>query len=612
MATWNGLFNNKKENKTLKENFAALKYLRPMFALIWQTNKTLTFLNINLRFLKAVIPSALLLVGKFIIDEIIKNQQTENIFSNYLWILISIEFALALLSDGLNRLINLTDGLLGDLFANKTSISLIEHAAQMDLAQFEDSKFYDKLEMARRQTTNRVVLMSQVLSQAQDTITIGFLLAGLIYLQPLLILLLFISVIPSFLNETYFSQKNYSLARSWTPERRELDYLRFIGASNETAKEIKIFGLENFIKKRFENVAKRYFEANKKLALKRTFWGISLNVFGEIAYYFAYIFLIKKTIIGALTIGSLVFLSGSFARLSTIMQSILIRFSQISESAMYIKDYFDFLAIKPNIHNTAKPIPFPKILSEGFEFKNVGFQYPGSEKWAIRNLSFQFIPGEKLALVGENGAGKTTLVKLVSRLYDPSEGEVLLEGINLKLYDLHDLRRNIGVIFQDYVKFQFLASENIAIGDIDKLEEIETIKQSAIASLADPIIKNLPLQYNQMLGNRFSNGIDLSGGEWQKVALARAYMRNSTVLVLDEPTAALDARAEFEAFQRFAKLTQGKMAILISHRFSTVRMADRILVLKNGKLSEIGTHEELLLNNGLYAELFNLQAKGYQ
>ena len=279
---------------------------------------------------------------------------------------------------------------------------------------------------------------------------------------------------------------------------------------------------------------------------------------------------------------------------------------------MYIKDYFDFLAIKPNIHNTTKPIPFPKTLSQGFEFKNVGFQYPGSEKWAIRDLSFQFIPGEKLALVGENGAGKTTLVKLVSRLYDPSEGEVLLEGINLKLYDLHDLRRNIGVIFQDYVKFQFLASENIAIGDIDKLEEIETIKQSAIASLADPIIKNLPLQYNQMLGNRFSNGIDLSGGEWQKVALARAYMRNSTVLVLDEPTAALDARAEFEAFQRFAKLTQGKMAILISHRFSTVRMADRILVLKNGKLSEIGTHEELLENNGLYAELFNLQAKGYQ
>lgn len=612
MATWNGLFNKKKENKTLKENFAALKYLRPMFALIWQTDKILTFLNIILRFLKAVIPSALLLVGKFIIDEIIKTQQTEILISNYLWILISIEFALALLSDGLNRLINLTDGLLGDLFANKTSISLIEHAAQMDLAQFEDSKFYDKLEMARRQTTNRVVLMSQVLSQAQDIITIGFLLAGLIYLQPLLILLLFISVIPSFLNETYFSQKNYSLARSWTPERRELDYLRFIGASNETAKEIKIFGLEHFIKKRFENVAKRYFEANKKLALKRTFWGIALNVFGEIAYYFAYIFLIQKTIASTLTIGSLVFLSGSFARLSTIMQSILIRFSQISESALYIKDYFDFLAIKPNIHNTAKPIPFPKTLSKGFEFKNVGFQYPGSDKWAIRNISFHFIPSEKLALVGENGAGKTTLVKLVSRLYDPNEGEIFLEGINLKLYDIHDLRRNIGVIFQDYVKFQFLASENIAIGDIDKLEEIETIKQSAIASLADPIIKNLPLQYNQMLGNRFSNGIDLSGGEWQKVALARAYMRNSTVLVLDEPTAALDARAEFEAFQRFAKLTQGKMAILISHRFSTVRMADRILVLKNGQLSEIGTHEELLQNNGLYAELFNLQAKGYQ
>lgn len=612
MTIWNGLFTKNKEKLTFKENINSLRYLKPMFKLIWLTSKQLTALNIFLRILKSTIPSGLLIIGKLIIDQIINAQNQNQIFTKYLLLLICIELGLALLSDALNRLINLSDGLLGDLFANKTSITLIEHAAKMDLAQFENSKFYDKLEMARRQTTNRVVLMSQVLSQFQDIISIGFLIAGLIYLQPILILLLFVSVIPSFINETYFSQKNYSLSRSWTPERRELDYLRFIGASNETAKEIKIFGLEQFIKNRFNRVAQKYYLANKQLATKRALWGILFNVFGEIAYYISYLLLIKKTIVGNITIGSLVFLSGSFSRLSTIMQGVLIRFSQITENSLYIKDYFDFLSIRPTIKNNSKPLSFPKEIKKGFEFRNVGFKYTTSEKWAIQHLNFQFLPNEKLALVGENGAGKTTLVKLLTRLYDPTEGEVLLEGINLKLYDLIELRKNIGVIFQDYVKFQFLASENIAIGNIEEIDKLDLIKKSAAASLAAPIIEKLPLQYNQMLGNKFSNGIDLSGGEWQKIALGRSYMRDSTILILDEPTASLDARAEFEAFQRFSKLTEGKMAILISHRFSTVRMANRILVLKNGTLSQMGTHEELLNTNGLYAELFNLQAKGYK
>ena len=610
MAIWNGLFPNSGKKNSFKDNLKALRYLLPLFKLIYKTNKFLTIANISLRLLKAVLPSATLLVGKMIIDAIISSIQQKTPTEG-LWLLVAIELGLVLFNDVLNRLITLVDALLGDLFGNETSIALIKHAAELDLSQFEDNQFYDKMERARRQTTNRVVLMTQGLSQFQDIITVIMLISGLIYLQPLLVILLLISIIPFFISELFFSQQSYSLARSWTPERRELDYLRYIGASNETAKEIKIFGLENFIIRRFSILANKYFLANKKLAIQRTNWGILLNILGEGAYYLAYIFIINKTILGLITIGSLTFLSGSFARLRLLMQAIFSRFSAIAESAMYVQDYFDFLAIQPQIKNIDQPLPFPETLKEGFIFENVGFKYPGTEVWAIRGVSFQLHPSEKLALVGENGAGKTTLVKLLSRMYEPTEGIIFLEGKNLIEYDLHDLRKHIGVIFQDFVKFHFNVQENIAIGNIEALDDMKQIEQAARQSLAEEVIRELPQKYRQMLGTRFAEGVDLSGGQWQKIALARAYMRDAHLLILDEPTAALDARAEFEAFQRFTQLTEGKMAVLISHRFSTVRMADRILVLKQGKLEEIGTHEALLQKNGLYAELFHLQAKGY-
>lgn len=610
MAFWDGLFPNTGKKNSFRDNLKALKYLLPLFKLIYKTHKFLTISNISLRLLKAVLPSATLLVGKMILDAIITSIQQKAPIKE-LWMLVAVELALVLFNDVLNRLITLADALLGDLFGNETSITLIQHAAELDLSQFEDNQFYDKMERARRQTTNRVVLMTQGLSQFQDIITVVMLISGLIYLQPLLVILLLISVIPFFISELFFSQQSYSLARSWTPERRELDYLRYIGASNETAKEIKIFGLENFIIRRFSVLANKYFLANKKLAVQRTNWGILLNILGEAAYYFAYVFIIQKTILGIITIGSLTFLSGSFARLRLLMQAIFSRFSSIAESAMYVQDYFDFLAIEPNIKNIDQPLPFPETLKEGFVFEKVGFKYPGTDIWAIRDVSFQLHPGEKIALVGENGAGKTTLVKLLSRMYEPTEGNIYLEGKNLKAYNLQDLRRHIGVIFQDFVKFYFNAKENIAIGNIEELDNMALIEQAAQQSLATEVVSQLPQHYQQMLGTRFAGGVELSGGQWQKIALARAYMRDAHLLILDEPTAALDARAEFEAFQRFTQLTQGKMAVLISHRFSTVRMADRILVLKQGKLEEIGTHEALLEKNGLYAELFHLQAKGY-
>jgi len=446
----------------------------------------------------------------------------------------------------------------------------------------------------------------------QDLITIVFLGVGLVAFEPWLILILAIAVLPSFLSEAYFSRSSYSLVRSWTPQRRELDYLRYIGASVETAKEIKVFGLDDFLTNRFGKIANEYYLVNAKLAVKRTIWGTTLQVLSVLAYYGAYLLIIIKTVGGALTVGSMTFLSGSFNRLQNQLQSLLSTFTRITESALYLQDYFDFLAISPQIKDESDAIDPPAEIQKGIQFENVGFKYPGTEVWAVRHLTFELQPGEKLALVGENGAGKTTLVKLLARMYDPSEGSISLDGTNIKRFKIEKYRRMIGVIFQDYVRFAFIASENVAVGQIEEAANQPKIQNASEKSLADAVIKKLPEGYNQMLGKRFSEGIDLSGGEWQKVALARAYMRDAQIVILDEPTASLDARAEYEVFKRFSELTKGKTAVIISHRFSTVRMADRILVLKNGEKIEIGTHEELLAKNGLYAELFNLQAQGYQ
>jgi ATP-binding cassette subfamily B protein len=590
----------------------ALKYLPKFFAMIWGTNKALFVANITARLLQATIPVFVLWVGKLLIDEIVLQIGSEEKSFNLIWIYLTIEFGLALLSDLLSRIINLVDALLGDLYANHSSVELIQKAASMDLAQFEDPNFYDKLERARRQTTGRVTLMTMVLSQFQDIITVITLAAGLIVFAPLLIVLLIVAIVPSFLNEAYFSRSGYSLVRSWTPERRELDYVRFIGASDVTAKEIKLFGLADFLSERFRKLAHKYYLANRKLAIKRTIWGSIFHIIGDLAYYGAYVLIIIRTVGGILTIGDLTFLSGSFARLRNQLQGIFSRFSRITESSLYLQDYFSFMEIKPSMLLDSGGLSFPDTIQEGFRFEQVGFKYPESENWAVRNISFTLHPGEKLALVGENGAGKTTLVKLLARLYDPTEGRIMLDGIDIRAYDLASYRRAIGVIFQDYVKYYFTARENIAVGHIEDLDDREQIEFAASQSLADQVIDKLPKRYHQVLGKRFAEGKELSGGEWQKIALARAYMKDSKLLILDEPTATLDARAEYEAFQRFSELTVGKTAVLISHRFSTVRMADRILVLKNGEVLELGSHEELLQLNGLYAELFQLQAAGYR
>ena len=597
---------------TLKERIAALKNLPRFFKMVWQTSKWMTITNALLRLCLSAMPLAILYVGKLIVDLVISITTTQATVTSYLWKLVALEFGLAIVSDILSRGINLMDSLLGDLFSNHTSIKIINHAATLDLEQFENSTFYDKMERARQQTIGRTILLSQVFSQVQDLITMAFLAAGLLAFNPWLIVMLIIAIIPAFLGEAYFNDKTYALSRKQTPEKRELDYVRFLGASDDTAKEVKIFNLSGFIISRFRHLSNRFYAQNKKLAIRRTAWGALLAILGSAGYYSAYVFIIGQTVTGAITIGSLTFLAGSFRQLRGLMETILLRFNSVSQGAVYLQDFFDFFEIQPTIVTSTRPLPFPNPIKQGFTFDDVGFRYANSEKWANRHITFTLHPGEKIALVGENGAGKTTLVKLLARLYDPTEGRILLDGVDLKEYDLNELRIQIGVIFQDFIRYQMSVSQNIAVGNIIEQDNEELITESSKQSLAHTMIERLPQKYEQMLGRRFNNGIELSGGEWQKIALARAYMKDAQLLILDEPTAALDARAEYEVFQRFADLTKGKSAVLISHRFSTVRMADRIIVLENGHLIEMGNHQQLLEIDGRYAELFGLQAMGYR
>jgi ATP-binding cassette, subfamily B, bacterial len=623
---------------TWRQRLNALRGLPRFFALVWRTSPGLMVLDAVLRLTRSAIPVSVLYIGKLIIDRVIllvragagpagasaafghgAGPAGHGLFGigaaggmAGLWQLVAAEFALALLSDALMRGITLVDTLLGERFANYTSIRIMEHAAALDLDQFEDTTFYDKLERARQQTSGRTVLLSQVLGQFQDFISMGFLAVGLMAFNPWLILLLLIAVVPAFLGESYFNDRSYALTRAQTAERRELDYLRYLGASDETAKEVKLFGLSGFLIGRFRSLSDKFYRDGRALSIRRSTWGTFFSLLGSVGYYGAYVVIILRAVHGRLSIGDLTFLAGSFRQLRSLLEGILTRFTSVSQGAIYLQDLFEFFEIHPRIVRVAHPQPFPRPIKEGFRFENVGFRYLHSERWANRHLSFTLRSGEKLALVGENGAGKTTLIKLLTRLYDPTEGRILLDGVDLREYDPDDLRREVGVIFQDYLRYQLTVAQNIAVGNIEKQDDRALIEASAQRSLADVLAQRLPGRYDQELGRRFRQGVELSGGEWQKIALARAYMRDAQLLILDEPTAALDARAEYEVFQRFAELTKGRTAVLISHRFSTVRMADRILVLEKGEMLEVGSHEELLKGGGKYAELFELQAMGYR
>jgi ATP-binding cassette subfamily B protein len=391
-----------------------------------------------------------------------------------------------------------------------------------------------------------------------------------------------------------------------------MDYLRILGGSKETAKELKLFGLSSYLVGRYTKLSNELHKQNVNLATRRLSVGALLTLLGTIGYYGSYAFVIYQTVFGALTIGMLTFLTGAIAGAATNIQAVFSTFSTIADQALFITDLLEFFALKPTVFSKPNALPTPRPIRQGFEFQNVSFAYPGMTRLVLTNVSFRLEPTERIALVGENGQGKTTIVKLLTRLYDPTGGRILLDGVDLREYQIEDLWKEIGVIFQDFMRYDMTAGENIAIGRIEDQDNVFRVRSAAQKSLAEQVIRKLPKGYEQILGRRFEGGVDLSGGEWQKIALARAYLRDAQVLILDEPTAALDARSEHEVFERFAELTKGKMALLISHRFSTVKMADRILVLENGRIAEQGPHDQLLLNKGRYAEMFELQAASYR
>jgi ATP-binding cassette subfamily B protein len=609
------------ETPTFRERMDALRYVPQLLALVWDTHRGFTLAMAALRLVRAFVPIATLWIGKLIIDGVVHAQRNGGSWRS-VGGLVAIELAIVIAGELLARASALVESLLGDLFSNRISVRLMQHAATLDLAQFEDPDFYDHLERARRQTVGRIGLIAQLLGLAQGGLTLITLSAALLVFNPWLMVLLVVAIVPSFLGETRFAAMEYSLLFRWTPERRQLDYLRWVGASDDTAKEVQLFGLAGWLTERYRVLSDRWYAENKKLATRKAVVSSALSFIGTAGYYAAYIVIIARAIGGSITLGSLTFLAASFSRGRDLIQNLLLGASGIFEQGLYLRDLFVFFEMKPTISSRPGAPEVPRPIRSGFVFENVGFKYPGSERWAVRHVSFTLHPGERIALVGENGAGKTTLTKLLARLYDPTEGRILLDGIDLRDYDLASLRREIGVIFQDFVRYDMRFDENVGVGEIESVRGYldngangsppEPLRHAADQSLASSLLPRFPAGYRQMLGRRFEEGVDLSGGEWQKVALARAYMRDAQVLILDEPTAALDARAEYEVFKRFSELMAGRMGVLISHRFSTVRMADRIVVLKAGEVVEQGTHEELVGAGGLYAELFGMQAVGYR
>jgi ATP-binding cassette, subfamily B, bacterial len=595
-----------------RKRLAALRNVPPILNIVWQSGPIVVVFGLVFRLAASLLPLGILWITKLVIDAIVHAVSHHHPVPRHFWWLVVSEFALAVLAGILARCIDFTDALLAGRYMRHVSIQVMKHAAELDLIAYEDPVFYDRLERARVQATDRLAMIQSIGRFLQQVITAILMSVSIIVYSPWLMLLLVAGVIPELLGESVFAFLGYAKNFRQTPIRRQLDYLRLLGGSKEAAKELKLFRLSRFLTGRFTRLSNQIYSEDVALARKRLTVGSSLSVIGTAGYYAAYVLVIWRTIQGLLSIGTLTFLAGAIQQASMSIQQTFSTLASIADQSLFISDLLAFFEMQPTIRSKQNALPVPRPIRRGFEFRNVSFCYPGTSRLVLDRLNFHLHPHERVALIGENGQGKTTIVKLLTRLYDPTEGQILLDGVDLREYDLEDLYGEIGVIFQDFMRYEMTSRENIAVGRIEQIENLDLLQRAARKSLAHEVISRLPRDYEQMLGRRFETGVDLSGGEWQKIALARAYLRDAQILILDEPTASLDARSETEVFRRFAELTTGKMALLISHRFSTVRMADRIVVLENGNIAEEGSHDQLTGRGGRYAEMFEMQAANYR
>jgi len=568
--------------------------------------------------LRAALPAAQAWAGKLIVDGVV--DAIGRAPSTDFWTALRpvlpfliLEFILVTAGAVLNQMRSLFEHVLHARLSHTINTAIIRKSLTLDLYFFENAEYYDKLENARREADHRALsILNDGFSLVQNAITLASFIALLLAFSPLLALLLLGATIPLFIAQTRFSELRFRLLTWRAPEARRMMYLERLLTNSESAKEVKLFGLGEPLLRRYHDLFWKFYAEDTALAKRRSAISVGFGVLTSLSYYVAYAWIVFRTIIGAITLGSMTLYLTVFRQSQGTFQGMLQNMNALYESALFMSNLYGFLGLEPQMKTSGVPLKVPRPIARGIEFRNVSFRYPGRSEWALRNVSVAIGPGEKLALVGANGAGKTTFIKLLTRLYDPTEGQILLDGVDLREYDIDDLRLRIGVIFQDFVRYMMTAGENIGFGQIEALDDRPRIERAAEKGGADEVIATLPQGYDTMLGAWFERGRELSGGQWQKIALGRAFMRDAEVLVLDEPTSALDAEREYEIFQRFRRLTEGRIAILISHRFSTVRMADRIAVLEDGALIELGTHRELLEKDGVYARLFNMQAEGYR
>ncbi len=607
----------RKKRNALRQSLAVFRYSGRAINLVWTTSRSLTIILAILTLVAGLLPAAIAYIGKLIVDAVVfayQNKAYSNVFVNsYRPLLyVGLEAIAVILLAASQRGLTVCQSLLRVLLGQRVNELILEKALTLELTHFEDSEFYDKMTNARREASIRplslVTRTFGLVQSALSLITYGALLVKFSFWA---VVVLILAAMPAFIAETKFAGEAFRLFRWRAPESRQQHYLETLAAREDFAKEVKLYQLGDMLLGRYRDIFNQLYDEDRNLTIRRGIWGYLLSLLSTAAFYVAYAWIVLETVAGRISLGDMTMYLTVFRQGQTTFSGALTSIGGMYEDNLYLSNLYEFLeeeVPKPRGKATKGIKP-----NDGIRFENVTFTYPGNLQPALRNISFRLKPGEKLAIVGENGSGKTTLIKLLTRLYNPDSGRILLDGLDLQEWDVDVLRRRIGVIFQNFVRYQFTVGENIGVGDVERLEDRELWEIAAQKGMAQPFIEKLPERFSTQLGKWFKGGQELSGGQWQKIALARAFMRSSAdILVLDEPTSAMDAQAEYDIFNHFRTLTKNQMVFLISHRFSTVRMADKIVVIEAGEVVEQGTHEDLLQAEGRYARLFTLQAAGYQ